>query len=72
MVQNAILEGAAGIPNVLHIGGSCPDNPLTIARPGPLGGDLEFAVASYLIVVTPGTTLSVSNGWYDKELLLAP
>ena len=27
------------------------------------GGPLEFAVASYLIVATAGTTLSVSNGW---------
>ena len=62
MIANAILEGQAKIANVLHIGGACPAKPRTIARPGPLGGELEFAVASYLVVATAGTTLSVSNG----------
>ena len=36
MVQNAILEGADGVSNVLHIGGACPAAARTIARPGPL------------------------------------
>ena len=72
MVQNAILEGAAGVPNVLHIGGSCPGSPRTITRPGPLGGALEFAVASYLVVVAAGTTLSVSNGWFDESFCWHP
>ena len=73
MIQNAILEGEANIPTVLHSPlSSCPESPRTIARPGPLGGDIEFAVASYLIVATAGTTLSVSNGWYDENFCWHP
>jgi hypothetical protein len=67
MVENAILEGAAGIPTALHIAGKCPAPARTIVRPGPLGGPIEFAIASYLIVATPGTTLSISQGWHDKS-----
>ena len=64
MIQNAVLEGEAGVPNVLHIGGACgaPARP-----PPPRPGPLEFAVASYLVVASPGTTLSVSDGWYDEN-----
>ncbi len=73
MIQNAILEGEAGVPNVLHANGRpCPAPSRTIVRPGPLGGELEFAVASYLIVAEPGTTLSVSNGWYDEDFCWHP
>ena len=69
MVANAILEGQHGVANVLRYATSqnCPAASRSITRPGPLGGALEFAVASYLIVATPGTTLSVSNGWYDES-----
>lgn len=38
-----------------------------ITRPGPLGGTIEFNIASYLIVASAGTTLSVSHGWYDSD-----
>jgi len=72
MVQNAILEGEANIPNVLHIGGNCPAQQRNITRPGRLGGPLEFAVASYLVVATPGTTLSVSNNWFDEDFCWHP
>ena len=72
MIQNAILEGDAGVPNVLHIGGACPAQARNITRPGRLGGALEFAVASYLIVATPGTALSISNGWYDGNFCWHP
>ena len=59
MIQNAILEGGKlGVPNVLHQGGACPAHARNITRPGPLGGDVEFQVAVYLIVQSPGTTLS--------------
>ncbi len=73
MISNAILEGEAGVPNVLHVSaGQCPSPPRTIRRPGPLGGPLEFSVASYLIVAEPGTTLSVSHGWYDEDFCWHP
>jgi len=72
MVANALLEGAAGVPTILHSGGACPAPPRNIARPGPLGGDIEPAVALYLIVATPGTTMSISNDWYDQNFCWRP
>jgi hypothetical protein len=70
MIENAILETAAGVPVILHAGGNCPAANRTIARPGRLGGDVEFQVATYLIVADAGTTLSLSNDWYDVSLRL--
>jgi hypothetical protein len=67
MISNAILEAAAGVPNILHMGAKCPDAPYNVSAPGRLGGDLEFAVATYLVVAGPGTTLSLSNDWYDAD-----
>ena len=68
MINNAIMEAAAGIPNVLHTGGKCPDvPPVNVTIPGRLGGELEFAAATYLIVAGPGTTLSISDDWYDAS-----
>ena len=37
------------------------DDVIALNRP------IEFNVASYLIVASAGTTLSVSNNWYDKD-----
>jgi hypothetical protein len=61
MIANAMLEAAAGVPSVLHGGCSCPAPARNISRPGRLGGDIEFLVATYLIVADAGTTLSCSN-----------
>jgi hypothetical protein len=72
MVANAILEGQAGVSTVLHTGGACPAPPRTVIRPGPLGGDIEFAIASYLVVQSAGTTLSISNDWYDESFCWRP
>lgn len=72
MIQNAILEGEAGIPVVLHAGGNCPAPERTITRPGPLGGDVEYQVATYLIVATEGATLSISSGWMDNNFCWRP
>ncbi len=72
MIANAILEGEAGVPNVLHQGAACPAPERNITRPGPLGGDIEFQVAVYLVVQSPGTTLSLSNDWYDASFCLHP
>jgi len=74
MVQNAILEGKKGVPVALHAGGGCPAPSRTIVRPGRLGGDIEFVVASYLIVQDPllGSTLSISNDWYDADFCWRP
>jgi Hypothetical glycosyl hydrolase family 15 len=66
-IANALLETAAGVPVVLHAGGACPSPNRTITRPGRLGGDVEFQVASYLVVADAGTTLSLSNDWYDQN-----
>jgi len=63
MIENALLETASGVPVILHSGGSCPAANRTIARPGRLGGDVEFSIATYLIVADAGTTLSLSNDW---------
>ena len=73
-IANAIEEGERGVGNVLHnrVGG-CPGNAPALdrlalpTRPGRLGGDIEFAIASYLVVMSPGTVLSVSRGWYDRD-----
>jgi hypothetical protein len=54
MVANAILESAAGIPNVLHSGGACPAPQRNITRPGRLGGDIEYQMGLYLVVAGPG------------------
>ena len=72
-VANALLEAGRGIPVVLHVvAGGCPAPRRAIARPGPLGGDIEFAVAAYLVVQGPGTVLSVSEGWYDSDFCWHP
>ena len=73
MIANAILEANASIPTALHGGGqACPAPPRNITRPGPLGGENEFLIASYLIVASPGTTLSISHGWYDEDFCWHP
>lgn len=72
MIANAIMETAAGVPAILHAGGSCPAPNRTISRPGRLGGDIEFSVATYLIVADAGTTLSISSDWYDGNFCWRP
>ena len=72
MIANAILETAAGVHTILHSGGACPAPERNITRPGPLGGDIEAAVATYLIVADAGTTLSISNNWYDEDFCWRP
>jgi hypothetical protein len=68
MIANALLEANASVPTVLHAGAPpCPAPQRSIPRPGRLGGELEFAVASYLVVASAGSTLSVSRGWMDKD-----
>ena len=71
-IQNALLESAAGVPTVLHFRGSCPASPRTIDRPGPLGGEIVYPVAAYLLVASPGSTLSISSGWYDEDFCWRP
>ena len=72
MIANALLETAAGVPVILHSGGGCPAANRTIVRPGPLGGDVEFAIATYLIVADAGTTLSLSDDWFDHNFCWRP
>jgi hypothetical protein len=72
MIQNAILEAAAGVPAVLHGSAPCPAAQRNITRPGPLGGAIEFWIASYLIVADAGTTLSLSEDWYDANFCWWP
>lgn len=72
IIANAVLEAAAGLPTALHTSGACPAPLRNVTRPGRLGGDVEFAVASYLIAASPGTTLSLSNGWYDADFCWRP
>lgn len=72
MIANALLETAAGVPVVLHSAGACPAPARNISRPGRLGGDIEAAVASYLIVADAGTTLSISSDWYDASFCWRP
>lgn len=73
MITNAILEGFVyNISNIIHMNGVCPAPDRNITRPGPLGGDIEFEVASYLIVQSPGTLLSISDDWYDQSFCWRP
>jgi hypothetical protein len=71
-IQNALLESAAGVPTVLHFKGTCPAEQRPIARPGPLGGNVEYPVAAYLLVASPGSTLSISSGWWDEDFCWRP
>jgi len=83
-ISNAILEAEHGIPTVLHSGWfernrkpgqpdpACPAPARNITRPGPLGGDVEFHIAAYLIVQSPGTTLSFSSDWMDRDFCWRP
>ena len=67
-VANALLEGAAGVPLVLHSDvTSCPAPARNITRPGRLGGSIEAQLALFLIVQTPATVFSVSGNWYDAD-----
>ena len=71
-IANAILEAEAGIPTALHVdaggaGAACPAKARSISRPGPLGGPIEFWIASYLVVAGAGSTLSISNNWFDAD-----
>jgi len=73
MISNAILEGAAGIPVLTHAsGGSCPDPGRHIPRPGRLGGNLEYTIATFLIVQTPWSVFSASTNWYDNDFCWHP
>ena len=72
MVSNAIIEATAGIPTILHSSGDCPAPPRNISVPGRLGGDIEFLMGAYLVVAGPGTTISISNNWYDKDFCWRP
>jgi hypothetical protein len=74
-IANAIEEGQRNVPNVLYnVVGTCPGANSTrkIQRPGRIGGNIEFAIASYLVVAGPGTVLSVSRGWYDRDFCWYP
>ena len=67
-VANAILEGAAGVPLVLHFDVTgCPSTPRTIPRPGRLGGNIETQIAIFLLVQTNSTVFSISGNWYDSD-----
>lgn len=72
MVANAIIEAEQGITNVLHGGGACPAPNRTISIPGRLGGDVETQMGLYLTVAGPGTTISISNDWYDANFCWRP
>ena len=62
-----MLEAAAGVPTVLHMSAHCPAPTRNITIPGRLGGDVEYAMATYLIVAGEGTTISLSSGWMDFD-----
>jgi len=67
-VANAILEGAAGVPLVLHFDvTSCPAAARNISRPGRLGGNIEAQIALFLVVQTRQTVFSISGNWYDAD-----
>ena len=67
-VENAILEGAAGVPQVLHSDvTSCPAPTRNITRPGRLGGSIEAQLALFLIVQTPQSVFSISGNWFDAD-----
>ena len=71
-IANAILEGDAGIPALIHApAGDCPDARV-ITRPGRLGGPLERFLAAFLVVQTPQTVFSASRDWYDKDFCWHP
>ena len=72
MLNNAILEAAAGVPTVLHMGAHCPAPSRNVTIPGRLGGDVEYAMATYLIVAGTGTTISLSSGWMDSDFCWRP
>ena len=67
-VANAILEGAAGVPLVLHFDvTACPAPPRNITRPGRLGGGIEAQLAMFLIVQAQTSVFSISGNWYDAD-----
>lgn len=67
-VSNAILEGAAGVPVVLHFDvTSCPSPQRNITRPGRLGGNIEMQLALFLIIQTQQSVFSISGNWYDAD-----
>ena len=67
-VANALLEGAAGVPLVLHFDTTaCPAAPRNITRPGRLGGGIETQLALFLITQTQTSVFSVSGDWYDAD-----
>jgi len=73
MISNAILEGNSGIPVLVHFpGGTCPDPGRKIVRPGRLGGDMEFGIATYLLVQTRWSVFSASRDWYDMNFCWHP
>jgi hypothetical protein len=72
-VASAILEGAAGVPLVLHSDvTSCPAPARNITRPGRLGGRIEAQLALFLIVQTQQTVFSISGNWYDADFCWRP
>ena len=72
-VANAILEGAAGVPLVLHSDVTgCPAPARNITRPGRLGGNIEAQLALFLIVQTQQTVFSISGNWYDADFCWHP
>jgi len=76
-IANAILEAEAGIPTALHVdaggaGTACPAVARNISRPGRLGGPIEFWIASFLIAAGPGSTISLSNNWFDADFCWRP
>eukprot|EP00040_Diaphanoeca_grandis_P023212 m.125889 g.125889 ORF g.125889 m.125889 type:complete len:421 (+) comp29163_c0_seq1:61-1323(+) len=71
MIQNAIIESSQyAVDSIVHGFGHA--EPRNIPRPGRLGGTIEFLIATYLIITSPGTTLSISTGWMDKDYSWAP
>ena len=63
-VSNAILEGAALVPLVLHFDVTgCPAQQRNISRPGRLGGAIEAQIALFLVVQTAQTVFSLSGNW---------
>lgn len=72
-VSNAILEGAAGVPLVLHFDVTgCPAAPRNITRPGRLGGGIEAQLAVFLIVQEQTSVFSLSGNWYDADFCWHP
>lgn len=68
MISNAILEGARGIPQLIHVpAGNCPDPGHSIPRPGRLGGPLEYYIATFLIIQTEQSVFGASTNWYDNN-----